>query len=95
MENAFVAGLFLCMANSGRCGKPTTRLDNDFAVRNNEYPYRLTAALTLLREFKGVSGAKRNKGANSNNNSSPHRVGVTMINATTNTWWRGSVLDVA
>ncbi len=29
----------------------------------------------------GVSGAKRNKGANSNNNKSPHKAGVAIANA--------------
>ncbi len=68
-----MVGLFVCIADNGRYSKLKTRLGNDSALGDNKYPCTLTAALVLLRDFKGVSGAKRNKGANINNNSSLHR----------------------
>ncbi len=51
-ENEFVDGLFICMADNGWYGKLKTRLSDDFALGDDKYPYTLTAALALLRDFE-------------------------------------------
>ena len=54
---------------------------DDFAISDDKYLRTLTTVLAMMRDFEGVLGAKRNKGATESNNDSPHRVGVVMANA--------------
>ncbi len=73
--------LFICMTDKGCYIEPKTWLGDNFALSHNKYPCLLTMALTLLRDFEGVVGAKKTKGTSSNNNDLLHGAGVTIANA--------------
>ena len=62
------------MADNGHYGELKTRLGKDSALSNKKYLCTLTMPLALLRDFMGVSGAKRNNDTANNNSKSLHRV---------------------
>ena len=53
---------------------------DDFAISDDKYLRTLTTVLAMMRDFEGVLGAKRNKRASGNNNSSPQGADVAMAN---------------
>ena len=52
-NQAYLARLFLLMANNDRYGKVKAILDNNYFLGKQEYPQDLLAAKRLLAEFKG------------------------------------------
>ena len=58
-KQAYLAYLFLLMADDERYSKVKATLDNNYLLGKQEYPQDLLAAKRLLADFKGTSKPKK------------------------------------
>lgn len=62
-KQAYLACLFLLMADNKRYSKVKATLDNNYLLRKQEYPQDLLAAKRLLADFKDIGKLKK-RGSN-------------------------------
>ena len=61
-KQAYLACLFLLMANNDRCGNVKAILDNNYLLVKQECPQDLLAVKWLLADFKGTGKPKKRGG---------------------------------